>query len=604
MTLRQAVDRYGAAVVIVVALALLVFVTPPKHSSSDALNTNSNSFTNSGDASASGALGTTDSTLPDGSVVSGADATNTGSTAPNAGTTTNAPIKGAGVTFGTGPHCRADGRQIAIERVAPPCANWTSAPNNGGATSPGVTNNQILIVRYLPQVDPATEAILQNAKLADPPATVTNAYKAMFTYFNQHYETYGRQVVFQDFNATGPSDNEEQARADAVTIATKIKPFAVWDGTDPKAFAVEIASRHIICICTVTLSSQFYQSLPPYIFGALPTSTEYSQHLGEYIGKKLWNRPAKFVGQGFLPNQTSKRKFGLIYINGNKGVVDPEGERAKDSLVSEMGKYGAKFGDGDIFSYTYDPGRNQSDFANMMIKFHSDGVTTLVMFVDPLSPILITSAATNQGYYPEWLITGSGLSDTTAAGRLYDQTQWVHAFGISPLWVTWATVANSYGYREAHHGDPSMKPGDEGVLINIYAAVPRILFTGIQMAGPNLTPDNFANGEFAFPHSGGTPATPLQYFTRQYPTAIKDFMEIYYDGSKSGPDERGINGKGMIMKMHGGKRYTQGQWDTAETQAFNDPTAVSVSDDPSMGGDPPHEQDGHHHTGKCLSCTG
>ena len=39
-------------------------------------------------------------------------------------------------------------------------------------------------------------------------------------------------------------------------------------------------------------------------------------------------------------------------------------------------------------------------------------------FVDASTP------ATNQGYYPEWIITGSGLSDTTAAGRLYDQTQW------------------------------------------------------------------------------------------------------------------------------------------------------------------------------------
>src|SRR5213076_19221 len=121
-------------------------------------------------------------------------------------------------------------------------------------------------------------------------------------------------------------------------------------------------------------------------------------------------------------------------------------------------------------------------------------VTSVTMFVDPLSPIEITQAATNQGYYPEWIITGSGLSDTTAAGRLYDQTQWSHAFGISPLWVTWATVAKSYGYREAHHGDPNMKPGGEGVLINIYASVPRLIFQGIHMAGPKLTPQSYANG--------------------------------------------------------------------------------------------------------------
>ncbi|HUR77851.1 MAG TPA: hypothetical protein VMZ22_07880, partial [Acidimicrobiales bacterium] len=78
----------------------------------------------------------------------------------------------------------------------------------------------------------------------------------------------------------------------------------------------------------------------------------------------------------------------------------------------------------------------------------------------------------------------------------------------------------------------------------------------------------------------------------------------YYDPNKAGPDERGISDKpGMIMKMHLGKRYTQGQWSTAETDAFNDPTAASVSDDPALGGDPDHEQDGHKHTTKCLSCS-
>jgi hypothetical protein len=503
------------------------------------------------------------------------------------------------VEFGKGKNCRSDLRQISIERVAPPCANWLTR-DNGGATSQGVTKDKILIVRFVAQSDPATEAILEGAQLADDPQVVKNAYLALFKYFNQHWETYGREVVFQDYNASGPTDNDEQMKNDAATIASTLKPFAVWGG--PKVMATELASRNIICVCTVTLSSEYYTTLPPYIFGSLPTSTEYAQHVAEYIGKKLWNRPAKFVGAGFNPAQTAKRKFGLIYLEGLKGKADPEGKRAKDALVSEMAKYGAKFGDGDIIAYTYDPGRNQQDLTTMIAKLHGDGVTSVVMFVDPLYPILITNEATRQAYFPEWIISGSGLSDTTAAGRLYDQQQWQHAFGISPLWVTWATVQKSYGWRETHHGNPNMPDGDEGVLINIYASVPRLFFTGFQMAGPKLTPQTFAAGMFAYPKSGGTPAMPLQFFTREYPTAIKDFMEIYYDRSKSGPDERGLQGDGMIMKMAIGKRYTQGQWSRDETKAFNDPTAVGVSDDPALGGDPDHEQDGHKHTTKCLSC--
>jgi len=600
MTLREFADRYGAPIVIVVALALLVVLMPSNTDKTDSTvsagNTENVAAGGSGDGLVDPLTGTA-STLPDGSSVLGTSVDNPGSGSGVGGT--RVPVGGAAYEFGKGAHCRADGRQVSIERVAPPCVNWLSK-DNGGVTTQGVTKDKILIVRFVAQSDPATEAILEGAALADDPEVVKNAYLALFKYFNQHWETYGREVVFQDYNASGPTDNDEQMKNDAQTIADKLKPFAVWGG--PKVMATELASRNIICVCTVTLSSEYYTTLPPYIFGSLPTSTEYAQHVGEYIGKKLWNRPAKFVGAGFNPAQTAKRKFGLIYLEGLKGKADPEGKRAKDALVAEMAKYGAKFGDGDIIAYTYDPGRNQQDLTTMIAKMHGDGVTSVVMFVDPLYPILITNEATRQAYFPEWIISGSGLSDTTAAGRLYDQQQWQHAFGISPLWITWATVQKSYGWREAHHGNPAMADGDEGVLINIYASVPRLFFTGIMMAGPKLTPQSFANGMFAFPRSGGTPATPLQFFTREYPTAIKDFMEIYYDKSKSGPDERGLDGDGMIMKMHLGKRYTQGQWSRDETQAFNDPTAVGVSDDPALGGDPDHEQDGHKHTTKCLSC--
>ena len=48
-------------------------------------------------------------------------------------------------------------------------------------------------------------------------------------------------------------------------------------------------------------------------------------------------------------------------------------------------------------------------------------------------PIYLTKAATEQNYFPEWVITGTVLTDTTALGRLYDQKQWAHAFGLSSL---------------------------------------------------------------------------------------------------------------------------------------------------------------------------
>jgi hypothetical protein len=612
MTLRQFADRYGATAVIVVALALLITLTPGNAKNKDntldasATNNNSGSGLSVGSTDNGGtSTGTGTDALGGGSVDgSSSGLSGDGSVGGDtAGTVRSA--SGAAVEFGKGTHCRGDGRQMGISRYMPPCALWNGT-DNGGNTAQGVTKDKILVVRFVSQSDPATNAILEGAKLADDPAVVKHAYEALFTYSNQHYETYGRQVVFQDYNASGPDDNDEQMRKDAATIATSIKPFLVFGG--PKVFGVELAARGIVCICTVTLSSEFYQSNPAAIWGSLPTSTEYGQVLAEFMAKRLNGKKAQFAGDEANPAQrlrTQTRKFGLIYLEGLHGRVDPEGKRAADNLEAEMNKRGVKLT--TRIGYTYDPGRNQQDLTAMIARMRNDGITSIIMFVDPLYPILITGEATRQQYYPEWIISGSGLSDTTAAGRLYDQNQWKHAFGISPLWVTWKTVQQSTGYREAHHGDPNMQDGQEGVLINIYNSIPQLIFTGIHMAGPKLSRDSFAQGMFNYPHSGGNPNSPLIYFTRAYPTAIKDYIEIYYDGQRRGPDERALNGTGMIMKMNGGQRYEIGKmpagdlnaYFNASTNSLQDPKAVDVKDGIA---DAPHEQDGHRHTTKCLSC--
>jgi hypothetical protein len=391
-------------------------------------------------------------------------------------------------------------------------------------------------------------------------------------------------------------------KADAKDIAERIKPFAVWT-LGPKVFAQELAQRGVLCTCTVSLSSDFYKENPPYLWGSLPTSTEYAQHMAEHIGKRVANRPAKWAGDPTQQMQRRNRTFGLIYLVGQQGRVDPEGKRFRDVFVAELAKYRVSLT--AEFAYTYDPS-DAGPINAMITTMNSAKVTTVIMWVDPLYPILVTRQATNQQYFPEWYISGSGLSDTSAAGRQYDQQQWRHAFGITPLWVTWTEVSQSAGYREFHHGMPGMKPGDEGVLVNIYRDPVQTIFTGIQLAGPKLTPDTFAQGLLNYPRTGGNPAAPLVYRTRAYPTAIKDFAEVYYDANAQGKDERGEQGSGLVMKSNGGRRYQAGQWPAGIAQVFGDaanPIAISAAP-PGGTTDPPHEQDGHTHTGKCLSCSG
>ena len=610
MTMRDFLERYGGTLAVLTALVLLVVLLPgDERDASTELGAGGGGVGGefagetgvAGDAGAGGAQGGGAAGAAGGAGAGGAAAGGSGRIASGGG---GGPAK---VAVGQGPNCRPDGRQKGISTYLPPCVAFSG--DNGGATARGVTADKIKVVRYLLAIDPATRAILVNARLGDEDPVVNRAYEALRRYTNQHFETYGREIEYIDVPARGNDTDEEAMKADAIRIAQEIKAFAVIEGNPsapiPNVFAREAAAQGLICICTTSLTDDFYAENKPYIFSSLPTITEYGMHTAEYIAKRLNNKNAKWAGDDKFPGQqmrNQKRKFGLIYLEGNEGRVDPEGKRARNDLVAELKKYGISLA-ADV-GYLYDPGRNQVDMTNMIAALKRAGVTTIILYVDPLSPALITQEATRQQYFPEWFIAGTGLSDTTAAGRIYDQQQWAQAFGISPLWITWQTVARSNGYREFHHGMPGMRPGDEGVLINIYRAYPQLLGIGIQMAGPNLTPDSFARGLFNYPRTGGKPAAPLVYFTRQLPTGIKDMIEIWYDETGRGPDERGEQGTGLIMKADMGRRYQVGQWPQTDARAFDPNGAISFTDNPPGGGDPPHEQDGHTHQGRCLSCKG
>ena len=616
MTLREFLDRYGATAAVITAMTVLVLLLPGNASDRDT-GVSAGSGALDGqvmqpgetDAAASGegvVPGAVDGTTVDsgsgalpgpvggsgGAIASGGGrrGTTTGGTAGATGTPS--------IALGQGP-CRADKRELGIALYMPPCLTFTGS--NGGVTGRGVTPDKVVITRFVSQSDPATVAILKGYKLADDPPVVTRAFQALFRYSNLHYETYGREVVYTEYNASGPDENDEAMKADAVKIARDVKPFAVIGG--PKVLGQELAQRGVICICTVSLSSDFYNSNPPYIFGSLPTADEYSIHTAEYIGKRLAGKNAKWAGDNLNPTQGyrgKKREFGLILLEGANGRVDPEGKKIRDVFVAELAKYGVKLK--AEYRFLYDPGRNQQDVTNMIATMKNAGVTSVIGMWDPLSPIFITKEATRQQWFPEWVMTGTGLSDTTTAGRLYDQQQWNRAFGVSPLWVTWNALEKSEGYREFHHGMPGMAKGDEGFLINIYRAPVQQIFVGIHMAGPKLTSDTFTQGMYNYPPTGGTPWAPLWQITRKYPTSIKDFVEVFYKQDERGKDERDDDGLGMVMKVNGGKRYRAGQWPDGEPRVFDPEGAIAVGDAPLGQGPFPHEQDGHKHTGKCLSC--
>jgi hypothetical protein len=622
---REFFDRYGPTVAMIVAVfALVVFVpgnTKGGSGTSD-ISAGDTAATNtaggaSGASGASGAGGATDAgagTNGATGAAGGGSASGGGSSTAAAGATT---VKGETGTY----PCRSDNRQSGISGYMPPCHQFDG--DNGGDTAKGVSADAVKVAYYIPTPNAATQAALKAAGSGDDQKDIERVTEVLRRYYNDHYQTYGREVQFTKVNASGESSDDVAAKADAHKIADAgfFAVFTAGGTTGNPTFDSTIAQLGVICVaCSVSQSNSFYEHTDGYSFGALPSAREYYEAIGEYWGKRLNGKNAEFAGpeaENSPPNpspaslRNKKRKFGLIWLNANMGTVDPGAQEERDNFVNNiLPKYGMSKADLVDASYNYDLTQGPTTAQTVISKMNSSGVTTIAQFADPLMPVFFTREATKEAYYPEWFQTGTGLTDTTFFGRTYDTQQWSHSFGISPLWVFFEHLEVSDGYREYHHACDAAKadcaPKAEATGINVYRTAQLELFTGIEMAGEKLTPETFAKGMYAYPPTGGSPAYPLFHFTRESPNIIKDFTETWWDQTRTGKDEVNNNAAGVLMKANQGKRYLPGQWPAAAPFVFKyDPSPVFTSDAPYTGpGVPTHEQDGHHHSPdeKCLSC--
>ena len=102
---------------------------------------------------------------------------------------------------------------------AQPCyAPFTG--DNGGATAPGVTADEITIVYYEGQeADPIIAYITDAVKVDDTNGEQFETMKDLIRYYETYYEMYGRKVNLVTFEGTGIAVDEVAARADAVQIA-------------------------------------------------------------------------------------------------------------------------------------------------------------------------------------------------------------------------------------------------------------------------------------------------------------------------------------------------------------------------------------------------
>ncbi len=230
-------------------------------------------------------------------------------------------------------------------------------------------------------------------------------------------------------------------------------------------------------------------------------------------------------------------------------------------------------------TYTLNLTTLPSQAATVAEKLKSSGATSVVFAGDPIMPIYLTKACANIGYFPEWIITGIVLTDTAALGRYYDQHEWAHAFGVTSLAVPVPVAAGD----ALHLYHWWYGAGTSPASLAAPALIPPIVqfFTGVQLAGANLTPSNFTTGLFRAPPAGGGPTTPLQAYGYQGAAPLPsysspaDYTFLWYDATAKGPDEEGTVGTGLMRYVHGGSRFKSGVVPAGAVPMFSLPGSVT-----------------------------
>jgi hypothetical protein len=462
------------------------------------------------------------------SAKSAAGAAGTAGTAGSSGSTAGA-AGAAGAATGKVGGCGSQTEQVPGDPYSPPCVSFSGS--NGGATSPGVSATQINIT-YRNTADSEsfqqTLAELGGASITDTTADIERTINALATYFDNHFQFYGRKLNIEYFNGQGSETNEllgtgqQQADADAVTAAQSLHSFAELDGTT-EPYDVALAGQHVISFGAPYLSAQFMGQYAPYMWSIATECNDVVQTTEEFTLKSLAGGNANYAG-GSLKGQP--RKIAII------APSDPWYQECANSAVQEAAAAGHPITD-DI-QYQLDLSTLSSQAATIVSKLQNDGITTVVCGCDPVFPVYLTSRAQEQGYTPEWIVAGVALTDADIVGQLFQQDEWSHAFGVTYQGPT-EPKESTFGYAAYESVSPNTQPANAVDLI--YEQMYEMAI-GIQGAGPDLTPQSFEAGMRAYPGSQAGAANAL-YGTWDFPaghyTPQVDSAIIYWDPNKISP---------------------------------------------------------------------
>jgi len=477
----------------------------------------------------------------------GAAASGEGAASGPAGTAGDASTASAGAgaaAAGGGVQpCPDRAQQVPGDPYSPPC--FVFSGDNGGATYRGVTADSITVAVRELEGPTAGEifAQLSGEPVISSKEAIENTVLALADYFSTRFNFYGRKIkiVFYKGQGVGASEllggGKEAALADAVHVSDEIGAFADISGiTLPYADA--LFQQGVVNFGAPYPSREWFVNRKPFSWSIFPDGTNVVESSGaEVIGRQPAGSTADYAG-GDLKGKPR------VY-----GIVAPENQEYQESV----NRYKDILARGGItpkinLKYKLDISSMPNQASNIIAQLKNAGVTTVLCGCDPVMLALgLTPKANEQDYQPEWATAGLAFVDQDIVSQLIDQKQWAHAFGIA-----YNAESEPEGRSFPYAAFKQMRPNDEpafGVEELYYQMY--MLAIGLQMAGPDLTPETFEAGMFAYP--GGSGPRGLWHFGPGDYTTTDDFREIWWDPNRvSGQNNR----PGAWAQLNGGRRYT------------------------------------------------
>ena len=500
---RRVLLGYGPAVVIAAAFLLMALLVPtvaPEKDVSVGAGTGVNANTQLGAANglpASGGLNNSATGPGTNSTTGTAAASGHGSGSSGGAGASSGAGGGSGAAPGQVAACA--GAQVHGDPYSPPCISFSG--NNGGATSRGVTSNQIVVSYRIPadnisSVDGAIQSIsgkYNSANFSDTPEDIERTLSDLVTYFNDHFQFYGRKIVLKQFKGQGQLTEEvtdsgqSQANADALTAADDIKAFADISALS-QPYSEALSNHQVVNIGVPYMSQQWFQQHAPYAWSFFPNCTDLAAE-GAATAAQIYDQKVTYAGTGVANGQA--RRIALIAPDNPvyqqcAGVVSNAYKKAGHPMAASL-------------TYTLDLSQLSQEAQSLEQQIVNDHITTVISACDPITLIYLTGDLDNAHYLPEFVNPGVAFTDEDLLAQLFDQTAWAHAAGVTNNGTT-PPYGSSLGYFAAKSVDPGNPPAHE--VDQIYEDL-YILALGIQEAGPNLTPQTFEQGMFNYAGGNG-----------------------------------------------------------------------------------------------------